>query len=163
MTVLKEYEETGSLKDSTRRIMVNIIVAHMREKEGVILARLDWWCPLHSKATKEFHALGIVSLFPSLKDPYSKKGYEYFYDIESNKGFLEWRVKTVQRQSKTTSPSHNRVELKGGPTLSRTFGSIDVQQTGDECMEAVSLLRHTTDRDLIYQKMKETFPTKDAP
>lgn len=28
-----------------------------------------------SKATKEFHALGIVSLFPSLKDLYSKKGY----------------------------------------------------------------------------------------
>ncbi|KAF6728082.1 hypothetical protein FQA47_000577, partial [Oryzias melastigma] len=28
-----------------------------------------------NKSTKEFHALGIVSLFPSLKDPYSKKGY----------------------------------------------------------------------------------------
>ena len=34
MTVIKEYEETRSLKDSTRRLMVNIIVAHMREKEG---------------------------------------------------------------------------------------------------------------------------------
>ena len=34
MTVIKEYEETGSLKDSTRSLMVNIIVAHMREKEG---------------------------------------------------------------------------------------------------------------------------------
>ncbi|KAL6489407.1 hypothetical protein MHYP_G00031480 [Metynnis hypsauchen] len=147
VTVLKEYEETGSLKDSTRRLMVNVIVAHMREKEGRAV----------SKATKEFHALGIVSLFPSLKDPYSKKGYEHFYDIESNKGFLEWRVKTVQRQSKTTFTSHSRVELNGGPTLSRPFGSIDVQQTGDECMEAVSLLRHTTDRDLVYQKMKETF------
>ncbi|KAM8760475.1 uncharacterized protein AB9X84_008534 [Acanthopagrus schlegelii] len=65
MTVIKEYEETGSLKDSTRRLMVNIIVAHMREKEGRFV----------NKTTKEFHALGIVSLFPSLKDPYSKKGY----------------------------------------------------------------------------------------
>ena len=34
MTVIKEYEDTGSVKDSTRRLMVNIIVAHMREKEG---------------------------------------------------------------------------------------------------------------------------------
>ncbi|KAM8745913.1 uncharacterized protein AB9X84_016978 [Acanthopagrus schlegelii] len=49
----------------TRRLMVNIIVAHMREKEGRFV----------NKTTKEFHALGIVSLFPSLKDPYSKKGY----------------------------------------------------------------------------------------
>ncbi|XP_049924047.1 uncharacterized protein LOC126404715 [Epinephelus moara] len=65
MTVIKEYEETGSLKDSTQRLMVNIIMAHMREKEGRGVL----------KATKEFHGLGIVSLFPSLKDPYSKKGY----------------------------------------------------------------------------------------
>ena len=34
MTVIKEYEDTGILKESTRRLMVNIIVAHMREKEG---------------------------------------------------------------------------------------------------------------------------------
>ncbi|XP_059397323.1 uncharacterized protein LOC132129682 [Carassius carassius] len=147
MTVIKEYEDTGSLKDSTRRLMVNIIVAHMHEKEGRAV----------SKATKEFHALGIVSLFPSLKDPYSKKGYEHFYDIQSNKGFLEWRIKTVQRKSRTTSASQSRVELKGGPTLSRTIGTIDDQRMGDECLEAVSLLNHTTDRDLVFQKMRETF------
>lgn len=28
LTVIKEYEETSSLKDSTRRLMMNIIVAH---------------------------------------------------------------------------------------------------------------------------------------
>ncbi|XP_076132377.1 uncharacterized protein LOC143114584 [Alosa pseudoharengus] len=60
-------------------------------------------------------------------------------------------------ESRTTSTSHNRVELKGGPTSSRTVCSIDDQQTGDECMEAMSLLHHTTDRDLVFQKMKETF------
>ncbi|XP_028448051.1 uncharacterized protein LOC114564737 isoform X3 [Perca flavescens] len=147
MTVIKEYEETRSLKDSTRQLLVNIIVAHMHEKEGRAV----------SKATKEFHAFGIVSLFPFLKDPYSKKGYEHFYDMQSNKGFLEWRIKTAQRQSKTSSASRNRVELKGGPTSSRTSGSIDDQQTGDECMEAMSLLHHITDRDFVFQKMKETF------
>ncbi|XP_077054748.1 uncharacterized protein LOC143740866 isoform X2 [Siphateles boraxobius] len=147
MTVIKEYQETGSLKDSTRRLMVNIIVAHMHEKEGRAV----------SKATKEFHALGIVSLFPSLKDPYSKKGYEHFFDIQSNKGFLEWRIKTVQRKSRIVSTSQDRVELKGGPTSSRTTGAIDDQRMGDECMEAISLLHHTTDRDLVFQKMRETF------
>ncbi|XP_039509572.1 uncharacterized protein LOC120464265, partial [Pimephales promelas] len=147
MSVIEEYQETGSLKDSTRRLMVNIIVAHMHEKEGRAI----------SKATKEFHALGIVSLFPSLKDPYSKKGYEHFFDIQSNKGFLEWRIKTVQRKSRIVSTSQNRVEPKGGPTSSRTTGTIDDQRMGDECMEAISLLHHTTDRDLVFQKMRETF------
>ncbi|KAL6457308.1 hypothetical protein MHYP_G00342710 [Metynnis hypsauchen] len=88
VTVLKEYEETGSLKDSTRRLMVNVIVAHMREKEGRAV----------SKATKEFHALGIVSLFPSLKDPYSKKGYILqdfllMFGMETASKFLEkWNM-----------------------------------------------------------------------
>ncbi|XP_030578190.1 uncharacterized protein LOC115774866 [Archocentrus centrarchus] len=148
MTVIKEYEETGSLKDSTRRLMVNIIVAHMREKEG---SRV-------SKATKEFHALGIVSRFPALKDPYSNKGYEHFYDIQSNKGFLEWRLKTVQRQSRTASSSLKKVVLKGGPTSLRpTVVTTGDQQTGDDCMEAISFLNHTTDRDLVFHKMRDTF------
>nr|XP_021328873.1 uncharacterized protein LOC110439036 [Danio rerio] len=147
LTVIKEYEETGSLKDSTRRLMVNIIVAHMREKEGRAV----------SKGAKEFHAFGIVSLFPTLKDPYSKKGYEHFYDIQSNTGFLEWRMKTVQRKSRTSSTSQSRVELKGGPTLLRTVGALDDQRMGDECMEAMSLLHHTTDHDTVFKKMKETF------
>ncbi|XP_056305637.1 uncharacterized protein LOC130217549 [Danio aesculapii] len=146
LTVIKEYEETGSLKDSTRRLMVNIIVAHMREKEGRAV----------SKGAKEFHAFGIVSLFPTMKDPYSKKGYEHFYDIQSNTGFLEWRMKTVQRKSRT-STSQSRVELKGGPTLSRTIGALHDQRMGDECMEAMSLLHHTTDHDTVFKKMKETF------
>uniref|UniRef100_A0A3Q4HF50 Uncharacterized protein n=1 Tax=Neolamprologus brichardi TaxID=32507 RepID=A0A3Q4HF50_NEOBR len=55
LRLLLYLQNTTSLKDSTRRLMVNVIVAHM--------------------PTKEFHALGIVSLFPLLKDPYSKKGY----------------------------------------------------------------------------------------
>ncbi|XP_034543849.1 uncharacterized protein LOC117815929 isoform X2 [Notolabrus celidotus] len=147
MTVIKEYEDTGSLKDSTRRLMVNVIVAHMREKEG---------CHV-SKATKEFHALGIVSRFPALKDPYSNKGYEHFYDCRSNKGFLEWRLKTVQRQSRTAFPV-KKVVLQGGPTSSRsTVVTTGEQQMGDEYMEAISLLQHTTDRDTVFQKMRETF------
>lgn len=82
---------------------------------------------------------------------------EHFYDIQSNKGFLEWRVKTVQRHSRTSSPSQKSVELTGGPTSSRTVGPISDQRTGDECMEAMSLLNHTADCDLVLQKMRETF------
>uniref|UniRef100_UPI001A988105 uncharacterized protein LOC120832177 n=1 Tax=Gasterosteus aculeatus aculeatus TaxID=481459 RepID=UPI001A988105 len=46
----------------------------------------------------EVYARGIVTLFPSLKDPYSKKGYEHFYDAASSTGYISWRLKTVQRK-----------------------------------------------------------------
>lgn len=35
-TVLKEFEESGTICDRTRRQMVNILVAHMNESEGYV-------------------------------------------------------------------------------------------------------------------------------
>ncbi|XP_028297240.1 uncharacterized protein LOC114459080 [Gouania willdenowi] len=63
--VLEEYHTTQTLTDATSRKLVNIIVAHMIDKHGHI----------PTKAVREEYALGIVTVFPSLKDPYYKKGY----------------------------------------------------------------------------------------
>ncbi|XP_032421846.1 uncharacterized protein LOC116721923 [Xiphophorus hellerii] len=63
--ILQEYETTETLTDATRRQMVNILVADMIDKHG----------HLPTKAIREKYAFGIVTLFPSLKDPYTKKGY----------------------------------------------------------------------------------------
>ncbi len=35
--ILKEYEETGSICDSSRRQTVNMLAAHMTETEGYII------------------------------------------------------------------------------------------------------------------------------
>ncbi|XP_058881913.1 uncharacterized protein LOC131737361 [Acipenser ruthenus] len=71
-SILKEYEENGSLTDSSRRQVVNILAAHMTKIEGRMPRR----------QTKEKYALGIITLFPSLKDPLSKKGYVSLYCSE---------------------------------------------------------------------------------
>ncbi|CAL8310681.1 unnamed protein product [Gadus morhua 'NCC'] len=63
--VLQEYQTTETLTDAARRQMVNILVAHMIDNHG----------HLPTKETREDYAHGIVMLFPSLRDPYSKKGY----------------------------------------------------------------------------------------
>jgi len=59
---------------------------------------------------------------------------EHFYDIQGNTGFLQWRMKTVQRKSRTISTTKDKVELTGGPTSTRTFGIMDDQRMGDDCM-----------------------------
>ncbi|XP_071325048.1 uncharacterized protein [Trachinotus anak] len=87
--ILKEYERTKSLYDGTRRKMVNMLVADMVESHGRIP-------PVNVRIT---YALGITTLFPNLKDPDSKNGYEHFYDHQSGSGYLAWRLKTVQRNS----------------------------------------------------------------
>ncbi|KAM6919917.1 uncharacterized protein PEZ65_011943 [Lycodopsis pacificus] len=63
--VLEEYKSENSLKHRTRRQLVNILASHMTEMHGTIPSRNQ----------KEKFALGIITLFPSLKDPFSPKGY----------------------------------------------------------------------------------------
>ncbi|XP_063042217.1 uncharacterized protein LOC134436798, partial [Engraulis encrasicolus] len=144
--VLKEYEDTGSICDSSRRQMVNILAAHMTETEGRVPQRL----------TREKYALGIITLFPSLKDPLSRKGYEHFYDAQSGSGFLAWRLKTIQRKTKLHSPTPNNPKaMTGGPTCARDIGQGGEQD--ESCKETISLMTHTNDNDIIFQKMRETF------
>ncbi|XP_028313702.1 uncharacterized protein LOC114469961 isoform X1 [Gouania willdenowi] len=59
------------------------------------------------KLLEKKYALGIVTVFPSLKDPYSKKGYEHFYDAASSTGYISWRLKTVKRKSRRGSVAPN--------------------------------------------------------
>ncbi|KAK1906289.1 Galactokinase, partial [Dissostichus eleginoides] len=83
--------------------------------------------------------LGIVTLFPSLKDPYSKKGYEHFFDADSNEGYIAWKLKNTH-----------------GPELEREL-TEEQQLEGDQCREAISLLKHSTDIEQICMKMRATF------
>ncbi|XP_056451871.1 uncharacterized protein LOC130386974 [Gadus chalcogrammus] len=129
--------------------MVNILVAHMIDNHG----------HLPTKETREDYAHGIVMLFPSLRDPYSKKGYEHFYDSASSTGYISWRLKTVQRkirQGSAVPPNSAICSSPGGPNFQRTV-HVERQLDGDACQEAMSLLNHTTDNSLIFQKMRETF------
>ncbi|XP_028252236.1 uncharacterized protein LOC114453878 isoform X2 [Parambassis ranga] len=147
--VLQEYQTTETLTDATRRQMVNILVAHMIDNHG----------HLPTKAVREDYAKGIVMLFPSLRDPYSNKGYEHFYDAASNTGYISWRLKRVQRKIRrgyAMSPNTSTDISPRGPNFQRTV-NVERQLDGSACQEAISLLNHTTDKSLIFQKMRETF------
>ncbi|XP_053362878.1 uncharacterized protein LOC128532794 [Clarias gariepinus] len=63
--ILEEYRSEKSLSHRTRRQLVNILASDLTEKHGRI----------PSCQQKEKYALGIITLFPSLKDPFSPKGY----------------------------------------------------------------------------------------
>ncbi|CAL8333343.1 unnamed protein product [Arctogadus glacialis] len=63
--IFKEYNATKGLSDQTRRKLVNILVADMVESHGRVP-------PINVRVT---YALGIVTLFPNLKDKASPTGY----------------------------------------------------------------------------------------
>nr|XP_046232298.1 uncharacterized protein LOC124052281 isoform X2 [Scatophagus argus] len=137
--IFKEYEKTNRLSDGTRRKMVNILVADMVETHGRIP-------PVNVRIT---YALGITTLFPNLKDPDSKNGY-------SGSGYLAWRLKTVQRNS-TGEIKKSKSCFQQGPKTSRNMCSVVKQLSGDECKEAMSVMRHSADKKLVKEKMMATF------
>ncbi|KAI4813682.1 hypothetical protein KUCAC02_002915 [Chaenocephalus aceratus] len=102
------------------------------------------------------YALGIVTLFPSLKDPYSKKGY-----VNSNEGYIAWKLKNTQRELSGAGTSgvrknSSRTSNGSGPELEREV-TEEQQLEGDQCREAISLLKHSTDIEQICMQMRATF------
>ncbi|KAJ8285246.1 hypothetical protein GJAV_G00024610 [Gymnothorax javanicus] len=144
--VVKEYRINGTLTDTTRRHLINILVAHMTETQGRI----------PPKDVRELYALGIVTLFPSLKDPFSKKGYEHFYDGQNGTGYLAWRLKTVQRKTFHRSGGEQKPIVSRGPNFERQT-QLGEQLQGEVCTEAISYMTQCTDHEQVFLKMRETF------
>ncbi|KAK0155497.1 hypothetical protein N1851_002087 [Merluccius polli] len=145
--IIKEYDQTKTLSVGTRKQMVNILVAEMVETYGRIP-------PMHVRPT---YALGIVTLFPYLQDPYSKRGYEHFYDPQANTGYLAWRLKTVQRNTHDGFRECSRPDFQDSPTAHRESLLTGDQLLGEECREALSIMRHSTDKSVVSEKTRATF------
>lgn len=81
---------------------------------------------------------------------------EHFYDHQSGSGYLAWRLKTVQRNSAQDSKK-SRTTFQEGPKTPRSIRSDEKQLTDDECREAISVMKHSSDTTLVKNKMKATF------
>ncbi|XP_034566405.1 uncharacterized protein LOC117831709 [Notolabrus celidotus] len=146
--IVREYNRTKSLTDSSRRQMINILTADMTETYGTSP-------PRH---VRETYARGIVAMFPYLMDPYSKNGYEHFYDAESGSGYLAWRLKTIQRKSASSESRGSRQLSGGGPTARRDASfSPEITLNEAQCREAISFMKYSSDEAAIKQKMQMTY------
>ncbi|KAK7886627.1 hypothetical protein WMY93_026248 [Mugilogobius chulae] len=148
MSIFREYAKTKTLSDRTRRLMVNILVTAMIDSYGQ-----------PPPSVRIAFAKGIVALFPCLEDPFSRNGYEHFYDPVGSTGYLAWRLKTVQRKSRSAKRSAKArpLQLLCSPTTRRIPPVTEDQLHGEECVEVLSQLTHTDDRSTIREKMRLTF------
>ncbi|XP_030587923.1 uncharacterized protein LOC115782070 isoform X1 [Archocentrus centrarchus] len=146
--IIQEYARTKCLTDATRRQMINILTAAMTEAHG----------SSPPKSIRVMYAQ-IVALFPYLEDPFSKHGYEHYYDPESGSGYLAWRLKTIQRKTaEERGASGSKSPKSGGPGhgQSRVF-TADKVLSDEEVEAAIAVLKHSADDDTVREKMKATF------
>ncbi|MEQ2314195.1 hypothetical protein AMECASPLE_009705 [Ameca splendens] len=93
---------------------------------------------------------------------------EHFFDSKSNEGYIAWKLKNMQRElssgsssRSSSSPSSREPSSKRGPQFARSV-TAEHQLEGDQCREAISLLRHTTDERQILLKIEQTFQYRQA-
>ncbi|XP_041841394.1 uncharacterized protein LOC121639876 [Melanotaenia boesemani] len=146
---MQEYAKTKSLKDATRRQMINILAAEMTQTHGTS----------PPKSVRVKYAQGIVALFPYLEDPYSQNGYEHFYDPESGSGYLAWRLKTIQRKTaEERAASVSKSPKTGGPGHAQPrFFTSDKVLSNEDVEAAIAVLKHAADENTVREKMKATF------
>ena len=84
---------------------------------------------------------------------------EHFYDVESGSGYLAWRLKTIQRKSASSESRGSSSQLTGGGPTARRASSVhpEIQLSEEQCREAVSFMKYSSDEAAIKQKMKTTF------
>ncbi|XP_059892717.1 uncharacterized protein LOC132449636 isoform X1 [Gadus macrocephalus] len=144
--ITHEYARTKTLSDVRRRDLVKILVAHLTNEHGTSPPR----------RLKEEYAKGIICLFPYLADPLSKLGYEHFYNAEDGSGYLAWRIKTLQKEVSEGRMKRSRQLQTGGPTSHRDPLKEDIQWDGQQCQEAIALMKHSTDEVVVKEKMRLT-------
>lgn len=154
--IISEYSRTQSLADETRRKLVNILAADMTEKYGTS----------PSRQVKETYARGIVSLFPFLRDPFSKNGFEQFYNSLNSSGFLSSRIKQTQKSEAKNPQTGSEAE---GPSAEDSSGQHsdnpkpvlnlvpEAALSEAEFREVLSLMNRTMDEDTVRRTMKQTF------
>lgn len=84
---------------------------------------------------------------------------EHFYDGESGSGYLAWRLKTIQRKNATLESRGSSHQLRGGGPTARRDASVSPQITlsEEQCREAISFMKYSSDEAAVMQKMKMTF------
>ncbi len=70
----------------------------------------------------------------------------------SGQGYIAYRLKTVQRNSVNNLKGASKVVYQDGPKTLRETTSTTEQLSGDECTEAISMMKHSTDAPVIKDK-----------
>ncbi|XP_067226630.1 uncharacterized protein [Chanodichthys erythropterus] len=116
---------------------------------------------LEEKADILWTIVNVLSVSGKWLHNYSVHCREHFFDIDSNEGYIAWKIKNTQRELSNGGTNGGRRRSShttgsSGPNLQRDVTKVQ-QLEGDQCREAISLLKHSTDNEQIFMKMRETF------
>nr|XP_040035180.1 uncharacterized protein LOC120820964 isoform X2 [Gasterosteus aculeatus aculeatus]XP_040045388.1 uncharacterized protein LOC120826870 isoform X2 [Gasterosteus aculeatus aculeatus] len=124
-SVLAEYEKSGTLSVTSRKLIVKIGVSDLVERRGFY----------PSSADKQNLAKSLITVFPSLKIKIQEEneGFEHFYDPVSHCGFIEMKLRNLRR----TLHDDQRLYRKRGRSSNPSGVSITLEVIADGEEESI--------------------------
>ncbi|XP_074107790.1 uncharacterized protein LOC141533033 [Cotesia typhae] len=126
--LMKEYDQNQYLSTANHKKIIRLIVKYLLDYKDKIKRTL-------SSNDKAECAAAVIELFPNLRNPHGKLGYEHFYDSTSSSGYIATGLSNSSRKKP---------------------GSNCVKSIKDKSSDAV--LREVTET----QAVNETVDVKDA-
>ncbi|KAL7877606.1 hypothetical protein SRHO_G00042490 [Serrasalmus rhombeus] len=114
-SILSDYEATGTLSETSRKLLVKIGVSDLVERRGFYPSSDD----------KLLLAKSVITLFPSMKMKMGEEneGFEHFYDPVSHNGFIEIKLRNLRRN---LHDSQRRYRRKRAMTSDPCFHPVSI-------------------------------------
>ncbi|XP_056441039.1 uncharacterized protein LOC130378170 [Gadus chalcogrammus] len=157
-SVLADYEASGTLSESSRKLLVKIAVSELIERKGFYPQSED----------KSKLARSMVALFPSLKIKMGEEneGFEHFYDPISHSGFLEIRLRNLRRNLQDDQRRYQRKRVKSTDNP-RASIRVEMPAEGDDsvnewmtvikrmrlCQENLSTIKEAMDKTYASRRL----------
>lgn len=101
--IMEEYTKRKALTPQTRISLVNILCAELVKRHGYYQSIED----------KLAAAKSIIDIFPKLRDPNGKTGFEHFFSAEGGQsGYIQCRLKNIRRLLPTENKQRSRTRFE---------------------------------------------------
>ncbi|XP_072533889.1 leucine-rich repeat and immunoglobulin-like domain-containing nogo receptor-interacting protein 2b isoform X3 [Salminus brasiliensis] len=158
-SILADYEASGTLSETSRKLLVKIGVSDLVEQRGFY----------PSNEEKLMLAKSVITLFPSLKIKMGEEneGFEHFYDPVSHNGFIEIKLRNLRR---TLHDSQRRYRRKRAVTSDPSFHPVSItlqmpaeeeEETMVEWMTVMKRMKPSQENlTTIKQGMEKTYDSR---
>ena len=116
----------------------------------------DICAPPTHKLVHTWYSFVDPSPFCSYEQPFKLFISPKLFISQSGQGYLSWRIKTVQRNNSDRKSPISIKTFDGGPTAQRQVAGTS-QHSDEDCVNAISLMKHSVDEETVKQKMRSTF------
>ncbi|KAH0564077.1 hypothetical protein KQX54_009045 [Cotesia glomerata] len=147
-----EYDQHQFLATSNRKKLVRLIVNYLVDYKNKIKRTL-------SSKDKEECAAAVIELFPNLRNPHGKFGFEQFYDPTSGTGYIATGLSNSGRKPRGSKCAKT---VQGNLSVAVPDGTTETVEETVNIQEAIKFMQSAvpSQREDIILRIRQTYDVR---